>query len=136
DAQVYWQVISNYNANDREFTPECKKTGCKPIWSLYPGDLIELGTPEKWEHFTKKQKSIAQIRKFSEGKLGISYGTDARMISPPKDSPGYMKIEMFSDNGLSFYTQKGARKIELTPAGRIKRRHKKLWNGKKARAGN
>jgi hypothetical protein len=134
DGKVKWQVISNFNANNNDFVPECKKPGCKPIWSLHQGDLVELDTPEQWKHFTEGKNCFAQVRKFSGGKLAIVYCADARMVSPPKGSPDYMKIEMFSDNGLSFYTQKAARKIELTPTGSIKKKHKKLWHGKKTAA--
>lgn len=134
DGKVNWQVINNFSANDKGFMPECKKLGCKPIWSLHQGDLVELDTPEQWRHFTDKERCFAQIRKFSEGKLAIAYIMDARMVSPPKGSPEYMKIEMFSDNGLSFYTQKASRKVELTVAGSIRKKHKKLWHGKKTAA--
>lgn len=151
DGKVHWQVISNYNANDKGFVPECRKPGCRPIWSLHKDDLIELAntTPliediqkkfdngkvsklalEQWQIFTSKNPCIVRIKKFSD-RINIAFYADARMDSPPKDSPEYMVIQDLGRR-LEIYGRCNARKIELTPAGRIKRKHKKLWHGKKA----
>lgn len=129
NGKVDWQVINNFNANDNTFIPEAQKNGAKPIWSVHQGDLIELDTPEQWQHFTQTERCIARIKKFSD-RINISFHSDARMDSPPKNSPNYMKI---NDLGLGFgqYSKKNARKIELTPFGKIKKKHKKLWHGTK-----
>ena len=130
--EVCWQLITNLNANNKNFIHEHKADNCHLIWSLYQGDLVELDTPKEWSHFTKNKRCIAKIRKFSRNRLGLAYCNDGRMTSP-KGSPKYMKIdETFSEKCLSFYTEQETRKIELTPSGSIKKKHKKLWHGKKA----
>ena len=43
-------------------------------------------------------------------------------------------IDKLPDRGLSFYLEHKARKVELTPFGKIKKKHKVLWNGSKTAA--
>jgi CRISPR-associated endonuclease Csn1 len=132
DGMVCWQVINNYDANNPDFIPDGKKSGSTPIWSLHQGDLIELDTPEQWRHFTNAQRCIARVKKFSD-RLNIAFHSDSRMDSPPKDSPDYMVVQQLG-LGFGVYGKHTARKIELKPAGSIRKKHKKLWHGKKAAA--
>lgn len=133
--KVKWQVINNFNANkkigseENEFMPECKKNGATPIWSLHQGDIIELDTPKQWRQFSKNQRCFAKIKKFGN-RLNIEFHADARMDSPPEGSPSYMVIQQLG-LGFGVYAKYKAQKVEFTPIGKIKKKHKKLWHGEK-----
>lgn len=133
DGKIGWEVIKQFDVNQKDFTPQWQKDGGKILWSLHKGDLIELDTPEEWQNYTDKERCLAAVRKFSDSKIGIVIISDARATSISKESPQYMKIHMLDDRGLSFLTSRHCRKIELTPFGKMKKKHKTLWNGKKAK---
>ena len=40
-------------------------------------------------------------------------------------------VDSLVNRGLSYLTKHRTRKIELTPFGKIKKKHKVLWDGKK-----
>ena len=67
---------------------------------------------------------MAKVRKFSSG-ITIELVNDARDDK---------NIDKLPDRGLSFYLEHKARKVELTPFGKIKKKHKVLWNGSKTAA--
>ena len=75
-----------------------------------------------------------KVKKFSEGKLTIDYITDARMTSPKDKNLQYMFVDSINEKGLSYYISHKTRKVELTPFGKIKKKHKVLWNGTKTAA--
>ena len=104
--------------------PNGKKEGGKIIYSIYKGDILELDTPEKWKQYTDKKRCLAKVRKFSSG-ITIELVNDARDDK---------NIDKLPDRGLSFYLEHKARKVELTPFGKIKKKHKVLWNGSKTAA--
>ena len=95
--------------------------------------MLELDTPDEWKGYTDKERCIAKVKKFSEGEFNVDFYTDARMTSPKDKNLKYMFVNTLR-KGLSFYTTNKARKIELTPFGKIKKKHKVLWNGKKTAA--
>ena len=128
------EVIKRFDANQLDFVPQWKKDGGKIIWSVQQGDLLELDTPDEWKSYTDKERCIAKVKKFSEGKLTIDYQSDARMTSPKDKNLQYMFVDSLSEKGLVYFTKHNARKIELTPFGKIKKKHKVLWNGKKTAA--
>lgn len=130
NGKIGWEVISRFNANQADFVPEWKKIGAKIIWSVQQGDLLELDTPDEWKQYTDKPKAIARVKKFSEGEIVIDYMSDARMTSPQNKDLKYMFVDSLR-RGLSYLTSHHTRKIELTPFGRIKKKHKVLWHGKK-----
>lgn len=132
--KVGWEVISRFNINQINFIPDSKQNEAKIIWSIQQGDLIELDVPEEWKHYTNKTKCLAKIKKFSDGSITIDYMSDARMTSPKDKNLKYMFVDSLVNRGLSFFIKNSARKIELTPFGKIKRKHKALWNGKKTQA--
>ena len=134
DGKVGWEIIKRFDANQKDFVPGWKKNGAKIIWSIQQGDLLELDTPDEWKSYTDEARCIARVKKFSEGKIAIDYMTDARMTSPQNKELKYMKVNTIDDKGLRYITDHHARKIELTPFGRIKKKHKVLTDGKKAAA--
>lgn len=124
DGKVGWEVIKRFDANQADFEPQWKKEGGKIIYSIYKGDILELDTPEKWKQYTDKKRCLAKVRKFSSG-ITIELVNDARDDK---------NIDKLPDRGLSFYLEHKARKVELTPFGKIKKKHKVLWNGSKTAA--
>ena len=130
DGKVGWEVINRFNANNPNFTPEWQKQdGNKPLWYVCSSDLFELDTPDEWKQYTNNEKCLARVKKMSGNKLTIDYISDARMTSPTRKEIKYMYVDSI-EKGLSFYTKHKARKIELTPFGKVRRKHKKLWNDK------
>ena len=131
DGKVGWEVIKRFDANQPDFVPQWKKDGGKLIWSVQQRDMLELDTPDEWKSYTDKERCLAKVKKFSAGKIAIDYITDARMTSP-KDKA--LKVDTIEDKGLSYLLQHKVRKIELTPFGKVKKKHKVLWNGTKTAA--
>lgn len=70
----------------------------------------------------------------SNGAVTIDFVTDARMTSPKDKNLQYMFVDSLVNRGLSYFTNNKARKVELTPFGKIKKKHKVLWNGTKTTA--
>lgn len=133
DKKVNWEVMKRFDINQKDFIPNWKKEGGKIIWSIQQGDILELNTPEEWKKYTDKERCFAKVKKFSDGELCIDFISDARMTSPQNKEIKYMFVNSLR-KGLSFYTKHKARKVELTPFGKIKKKHKVLWDGKKTAA--
>ncbi len=133
DGKVGWEVIKRFDINQADFIPQWKKDGGKIIWSIQQGDLLELNTPDEWKGYIDKDRCLAKVQKFSKGRMAITYITDARATKKAKDDPDYMQINILEDRGLSYFTKNNARKVELTPFGKIKKKHKVLWNGTKTK---
>ncbi len=130
DKKVGWEVIKRFDVNQQDFTPDWKQKGAKPIWSIQQGDILELNTPDEWKGYTDNRRCLARVKKFSDGQASIDYITDARMTSPKDKNLKYMFVDTLS-KGLLFYTKNRARKVELTPFGKMKKKHKALWHGTK-----
>lgn len=134
DGKVGWEVIKRFDVNQADFIPQWKKDGGKLIWSVQQRDMLELDTPVEWASYTDKPRCLAKVKKFSDGRVTIDYMTDARMTSPKDKSLKYMFVNSLEDRGLSYFINHKARKIELTPFGKVKKKHKVLWNGTKTAA--
>lgn len=129
DGKIGWEVIKRFDANQADFIPQWKKNGGKIIWSIQQGDLLELDTPDEWKRYTDKERCLARVKKFNAGQMTIDYVTDARGTTKAKDDPDYMLVGSLNGRGLSYFLKNNARKIELTPLGKVKKKHKVLWNG-------
>jgi CRISPR-associated endonuclease Csn1 len=129
DGKVGWEVIKLFDINQADFVPQWKKDGGKAIWSIQQRDILELDTPEEWRGYTDKPRCLAKVKKFSDGQITLDYLTDARRTTKAKDDPNYMLVQSLIGRGLSYLTSHKARKVELTAFGRIKKKHKALWNG-------
>ena len=55
-------------------------------------------------------------------------------MTSPKDKTLQYTFVNTLRKGLAYYTSHKARKVELTPFGKIKKKHKVLWNGSKTAA--
>ena len=135
DGKVKCEVISNFDANNKDFVPEYKKLGCKLIWSLHQGDMIELDTPDEWKSLSKNIRCIAKIKSFRHGRnrVNIILSHDARN-GKNRPKPSFMFPSMLVDKGFVWFGKSNTRKIELTPSGSVKKKHRKLWYGKKKTA--
>jgi len=132
DGKVGWECIKLFDANQRGFLPDWKKAGHTHIWSLFKDDVLEL-------QFTDEQKkelglppnavsSWFRVQKFSENKLQVKMLQDAR---PLQDKDSGQICWVSGEKGLAFLTKAQARKVELSPFGKVVRKHRKLWDGKK-----
>lgn len=128
NGKIGWEVIRCFDINQKDFIPQWQQKGGKIIWSIQQGDLLELDTPEEWQSYTDKPRCYAKVKKFSEGEFNIDFATDARMTSPQNKELDYMFVKTLR-KGLSYYIQHHTRKVELTPFGKIKKKHKVLRNG-------
>ena len=129
DGKIGWEVIRCFDVNQKDFIPQWQQDGGKIIWSVQQGDLLELDTPEEWQSYTDKPRCLAKVKKFSEGAVTLDYMSDARMTSPQNKTLKYMFVDSLVNRGLSYFIKHYARKTELTPFGKIKKKHKVLRNG-------
>lgn len=134
NGKIGWEVIKRFDVNQTDFEPQWKKESGKIIWSVQQGDILELDTPDEWKQYTDKERCLAKVKKFSDGKIAIDLITDARMTSPKNKELKYMFVNTISDKGLTYLINHKTRKVELTPFGKIKKKHKVLWNGTKTAA--
>jgi CRISPR-associated endonuclease Csn1 len=124
--KIKWECVNNFNANNPKFVPKWKTDGGRVLWQVCQGDMLEMNTPNEYKKFVGgAEKCRCVITKFGDANLGFVLHNDARMDSPPKSDPFYMKRALL-EKGLSFFLAHKARKIELTPFGKIKRKHKAL----------
>lgn len=129
DGKIGWEVIKRFDVNQNDFIPQWKKDGGKIIWSIQQGDILELDTPDEWRSYTNQPRCLARVKKFSDGSVTIDYATDARMTSPKDKNLKYMFVDSLVNRGLSYFIKNHARKVELTPFGKIKKKHKVLSDG-------
>ena len=134
DGKIGWEVIKRFDANQKDFVPQWKKDGGKIIWSIQQGDMLELDTPDEWRSYTDKPRCLARVKKFWDGHVTIDYVTDARMTSPKDKNLKYMFVDSLDGRGLGYFIKNHARKIELTPFGKVNKKHKVLRNGSTAAA--
>ena len=129
--KVNGEVVRLFDVNQKDFVPQWQQDGGKIIWSVQQGDLLELDTPEEWKEYTDKQRCIAEIVKFRFGRnqLGIKLSNDARNGENSTAKPKYMLPILLEDKSTQWLCKHRARKIELTPFGKIKKKHKVLSNG-------
>lgn len=129
--KINGEVVRLFDVNQKDFVPQWQQTGGKIIWSVQQGDLLELNTPEEWKEYTDKQRCIAEIVKFRFGRnqLGIKLSNDARNGENATIKPKYMLPALLEDKSIQWLCKYKARKIELTPFGKIKKKHKVLNNG-------
>lgn len=132
DSSVGWECITRFDANQKGFEPQWKKEGCKHIWSLWKGDIFELvvddALKEKLQLSVSVGKILFVVQKYSDGILQFNLLNDARTL---KEIDG-QKRWISGNTGLATFTKAQARKVELTPFGKVHRKHAKLWHGKKA----
>ena len=118
---VGWEILKTFDVNQEKYISEWQEKGMPLIWTVHKNDLLELDTPVKWRSFIDQNRCFAKVQK-------ISAGITITPINCSNDG------NMLSDRRLSFFLEHHTRKIELTPFGKVKKKHKVLWNGTKTAA--
>lgn len=134
DGKVGWECIKLFAANQKDFEPDWKKAGYTLIWRVFKDDVLELQFSEE----KKKELGLPlgntgnwfRVQKFSDNLLQLKLLQDAR---PLQDKEGGTACWISGQKGLSYFTKAQARKVELSPFGKVIRKHKKLWDGKKTK---
>lgn len=126
--KVDWEVHTLFAVNQKNFIPEWKKQGGQLIWSLWKGDIVEIDVSEsaalKWKMPAPAGKILFVVQKFSPGSMFLNLLYDARPLDATQGIPRWS-----TKTGLTNLTEGQARKVDLTPFGKIYRKHRKLWHG-------
>ena len=134
DGKVDWECITLFDAAQKNFQAEWQKAGCRLIWRLFKGDVLELSFSDAEKRALGLPPGAASrwfvVQMFSEGKLQVRRLQDAR---PLQEKDGETSCWLSGERGRSFYTRAQARKVELSPFGKVLHKHRKLWYGKKAK---
>ena len=140
--KVGWECITRIAACDSGFVPEWKKAGHKHIWSLRIDDVIEVTPTDALRQELGKLCSSSPVylvvQKMWEGSLQCNLLQDARALNGrnPAIQAGLIVQETYTrwhtgGKGLKTYGELSARKVEISPFGKILRKHQRLWSGKK-----
>lgn len=142
--KIGWECIKSIDAANPHFEPQWKQNA-KLLWSVCKGDLLELRLNQELiakckipAAFIQKNEQgeqimLAKVLKFSSTNMVIVSCFDARQGTgnPAKIDKENFKLWTGGENGLKTYCNMQARKVLLTPFGKIRKKEKKLWNGKK-----
>ena len=143
DGKVGWECITSIDANTPAFVPEWKRNGGRFIWNLCIDDVIEVElTPElkaSLETPCPAGKCHMVVQKMCAGRLQCNLLNDARPLdgkigtvkSGTEVLPDYKRWTS-KELGLGKWCQLKARKVDISPFGKILHKHKNLWHGKKA----
>ena len=142
DGEIGWECLQLFNVNDKNFVPKWKENGGKLIWSLYKGDTVEVyittETANQLNHIIPIGKHYLTVQKLSTGDMSFNLLHDARaldgtnsMASSPEAKETYKRL-VLRLRSIDRLTTLNIRKIDLTPFGKIQRKHKRLWHGKKS----
>ena len=142
NGKVGWECITRIDANTPAFVPEWKSNGGRFIWNLCIDDVIEVELTPELKANIKAPCPVGNcymvVQKMSGGRLQCNLLNDARpldgKISTVKS--GTAAIEEYKrwksgELGLDKWCQLKARKVDISPFGKILHKHKKLWHGKK-----
>ncbi|MDR1776866.1 MAG: hypothetical protein LBR31_03430 [Desulfovibrio sp.] len=142
DGVVGWECITRIDANNHAFVPEWKDKGGRFIWRLCIDDVIEVElTPElkaELKDLCPEGKCFMVVQKMSDNKLQCNLLNDARPLDGRASTvkSGTVVIEEYTrwtsgGKGLITWCRLKARKVDISPFGKILHKHKKLWHGKK-----
>lgn len=134
DGSVGWECVARFNAVQKNFMPEWQKEGGRLIWRLFKGDVLEMSFSEKERQTLGLPSGEGGrwfvVQKFSDNQIQVRRLQDARPLS---EKDGEAACWVSGGRGLVFYTRAQARKVELSPFGKVLHKHRKLWDGKKAK---
>ena len=128
--KVGWECISRFDVNQPGFVPEWQRKGGALIWRLCKGDVLEMRVTEELaallpEGLRQAESLLFVVQQLSTNKLMIRLLNDARPMPNKKvEDPCWLCVR-----GRKFYMQAQARKVDLTPFGKVWRKHRKLWHG-------
>lgn len=131
DGEIGWECVSFFDVNQPGFLPQWQRRGCSPLWRVCKGDVLEMRITEELaamlpEGLRQEERLFFVVQQFTTGKLMVRLLNDARPM-PKKD----VKDPCWLSGGrrLGFYEKAQARKVELTPFGKMCHKHRKLWYG-------
>ncbi len=131
DGSIGWECISRFNANQKAFTPSWQELGGKLLWSVYKGDVLELNVDADMKAKLKmpvaEGKVLCKVQMFSKNICKVNILYDARELVGKESGARWTS----GNSGLITFTKSQARKVELSPFGKILHKHVKLWHGKK-----
>ncbi len=132
DGRVGWECIRLFDANRKNFQPEWQKAGHKHLWSVYKDDVLELQFSDEEKRKLGLPPNASgnwfRVQKFSATAMQIKLLQDARALKNKEDDQACW---VSGERGLSYFARARARKVELSPFGKVMHKHKKLWDGKK-----
>lgn len=150
--EIGWECIKSIDAANPKFKPNWEGSG-KLVWRVCKGDILELHFDKETlakeniplafvtQNEQKQYTMLVQVLKFSPNKLACVSIYDARMeIRKSKEKVNVENLPLknpeiygcfIKEKGLSFYCDLQARKIGLSPFGKVKKKLQKLWHGKK-----
>jgi CRISPR-associated endonuclease Csn1 len=142
NGNVGWECVTRIDANNATFIPKWKKEGGKHLWSLHIGDVIEVTPTDKMRKklggLLPPGKVYLVVQKMGDGRLQCNLLHDSRPKTgkPLAIKAGLVEYEEYKrwDTGgitLTAYCELAARKVEVSPFGKILRKHKRLWSKKK-----
>ncbi len=131
DGSIGWECISRFNANQKSFVPSWQEQGGKLLWSVFKGDVLELTVDAAMKAKLKmpvpEGKVLCVVQKFSKGICQFNLLHDARNLGGNDNTSRWIS----GNSGLITFTKTQARKVELSPFGKVLHKHKRLWHGKK-----
>ena len=139
---VGWECISRIDANNPAFVPEWKGKGGRFIWRLCIDDVIEVELTAELKASLEVPCPVGKcymvVQKMSDGRLQCNLLNDARPLNGRTTTvkSGTVALEEYKrwisgGKGLKTWCQLKARKVDISPFGKILHKHKKLWHGKK-----
>ena len=89
----------------------------------FSGDTLAAMLPEG---LRQEERLLFIVQKFSDDVLQVRLLTDARPLNDKGEgSPCWVS----GKRKLKFFTTAQVRKVELTPFGKVRHKHRKLWYG-------
>ncbi len=131
DGEIGWECVSLFDVNQPGFLPQWQRRGCSLLWRVCKGDVLEMRITEELaamlpEGLRQEERLLFIVQKFSDDVLQVRLLTDARPLNDKGEgSPCWVS----GKRKLKFFTTAQARKVELTPFGKVRHKHRKLWYG-------
>ena len=139
---VGWECITRIDANNPAFVPTWQGKGGRLIWRLCIDDVIEVELTAELKANLEVPCPVGKcymvVQKMSDGRLQCNLLNDARPLNGRTTTvkSGTVALEEYKrwisgGKGLKTWCQLKARKVDISPFGKILHKHKKLWHGKK-----
>ncbi len=131
--KICWECIKRFNANQKNYCRESQREENKLLWSLYIDDTFEMYADEKIVNKLNlpcEGRYLFKVQSMTDGKLTFYLLTDAHAKEAELNSDNKARLDSGS-TGLVNFTKGEARKVELSPFGKVLHKHKKLWHGTK-----
>lgn len=142
--EIGWECIKSIDAANPNFKPKWQEYG-ELVWSVCKGDILELHfdketllkekIPMAFVRQNEQQEycMLAKVLKFTATYIVFVSAFDARadQKNALKENPEPFMRWKSGNCGLSFYCKAKARKVLLSPFGKVNKKLQRLWHGKK-----